>query len=359
MTQTTTRVVIGLAVLLGVAAVFVFNFLANAGQFRTLKPRFAGTCVSVPLEASAEDIRIDAERGIAYLSYLDRRAVSHGKPARGTVMLLDMNLPEPRPRAALTTQAADFRPQGMSLYVPAEGPRRLFVINRLRDGEHAVEIFEESVTGAFAPVETIRDPLLSHANAIAAIGPRQFYVANDSGASSAFERLREFAFRRGRSTVTHFDGEKMRVVASGLQSASGIAVSNHGLWVYVGEAAGNRLHIFDRDSATGELASRNWVQLEGAPDNVTIDADGTVWIAAHPKVLALLAHLRDPSKPSPTAIYRLRTSVVKKDDRLSIPYLDLGEGISAGSVAAVHAGRMLVGSSTQHKALLCRLPENL
>lgn len=352
-------VVIVLAAVLVAAAVVAFDFLQHNGLFKTLKPYFAGTCTTVSLAASAEDIHIDRDRGVAYLSYLDRRAVAQGKARRGTVALLDLNLADPRPRPALATEPAGFRPHGLSLYVPQQGPRRLFVISHPDRDTHAVEIFEESATGAFAPAETIRDPLLVSPNAIVAVGPREFYVANDSGASSRFERLQERLFRRGLSTVTHFDGERMRVVAEGLQSAGGIAVSNHGLWVYVSETNGNRLRIFDRDSATGALEPRNIVELGSAPDNLNIDTDGTLWIAAHPRLLALRRHLRDATKPAPTAVYRLRTSVVEKEDRVTIPYLDLGNGISAGSVAAVHDRRMLIGSLTEHKALLCELPENL
>lgn len=352
-------VVIVLAAVLVAAAVVAFDFLQHNGLFKTLKPYFAGTCTTVPLAASAEDIRIDHDRGVAYLSYLDRRAVAEGKARTGTVALLDLNVADPRPRPALATEPAGFRPHGLSLYVPEQGPRRLFVISHPDGGAHAVEIFEESATGAFAPVETIRDPLLVSPNAIVAVGPREFYVANDSGASNRFERLQERLFRRGLSTVTHFDAKRMRVVAEGLQSAGGIAVSNHGLWVYVSETDGNRLRIFDRDSATGALEPRNIVELGSAPDNLNIDTDGTLWIAAHPRLLALRRHRRDATKPAPTAVYRLRTSVVEKEDRVTIPYLDRGNGISAGSVVAVHDRRMLIGSLTEHKALLCELPENL
>ena len=120
-----------------------------------------------------------------------------------------------------------------------------------------------------------------------------------------------------------------------------------------------RLRIFDRDSGTGALEPRNIIALGSAPEDVTLDADGTVWIAAHPKLLALREHLRDPSEPSPTAVYRLRTSVIDKEDRVTIPFLDSGERFSAGSVAAVHDGRMLVGSLTERKILICELPEQL
>ncbi|MGH8286935.1 MAG: hypothetical protein ACRETT_14390, partial [Steroidobacteraceae bacterium] len=112
----TKPVVIVLAAVLVAAAVVAFDFLQHNGLFKTLKPYFAGTCTPVPLAASAEDIRIDHDRGIAYLSYLDRRAVAEGKARKGTVALLDLSVANPRPRPALATEPAGFRPHGLSLY---------------------------------------------------------------------------------------------------------------------------------------------------------------------------------------------------------------------------------------------------
>jgi arylesterase / paraoxonase len=344
------RASIALGVVAGVVGIFVFDHLMRAGSFSRLKTASIVRCSPLELSEPAQDIRVDLLRGIAYLS------VRNG---RGTVLLMDLNVEEPRPRAALASQPQAFRPRGLSLYAPADGPRRLFVVNEPAPGDYSVEIFEETETGAFAPVESLRDPLLVQPDSIAAVGPRQFYVANESGASPGIGQLFERLFRRGLSTIVFFDGEQMRVVADGLKGVTGLAISNHGLSVFVSEGLGKQLLVYDRDSATNELAPRNVIPLEGAPDNVSIDADGTLWFAAHPKLLALRAHLRDASARSPTLIYRLRRSVIEKEDRLSIPYLNLGEELSAGSTAAAHGDRMLIGAATSRKLLVCRLPANL
>jgi arylesterase / paraoxonase len=342
---------IAIAVVLIATAVLVFDYLQHGGLFKRLKPHVAGACRVLPLGAVAQDIEIDRARGIAFFTYARGR--------RGTIMLIDLDAPEPRPRAALSSEPQNFLPVSLSLYAPAGEPRRLFVLSAPDDTQRAIEIFEETATGSFAPLETIRDPRLAHANAIVAIGPRELYVAHDSGASNAFERLQERLFRRGLSAITYFDGDELRTVATGIKRANGIAVSNHGLWLYSGEADADRLRIFDRDSETGALEPRNIVPLGSAPEDVTLDEEGTVWIAAHPKLRTLREHLLNASEPSPTAIYRLRTSVIDREDRVTIPFLDTGERLSAGSVAAVHGRRMLVGSLTEPKMLICELPEQL
>lgn len=340
--------VIGLIVL-----ALVLELLRHGGQFRPLRPHFAGTCTTIPLDASAEDIQIDRERGIAYLSYLDRRQVAKNPDTTGTVMLLDLSSAEPRPRAALSVEPEYFRPHGMSLYVPPNGgPRRLFVISHPR-GKHEVVIFEQSITGAFSPMRTIRDPLLHHPNAVVAVGPDQFYVANDSGARNGFQRFLEIALRVGLSKLVYFDGEEMRVADSGLKSASGIAASPDFLRLYVSETTGNRVRIYKRDVIRGNVLSIETVPLRSAPDNINVDEHGTAWIAAHARLSALVRHFANPENPAPTQVFALRA---EGDPRLTEVFLDRGDRISAGSVAAVTGQRMLIGSITEKKVLSCSLP---
>jgi len=69
--------VIGVLVL-AVGAVSVW-LLARGGAFHDIRPHFAGSCQALPLTGSSEDIVVDRERGIAYLSLLNRRSVVAGK----------------------------------------------------------------------------------------------------------------------------------------------------------------------------------------------------------------------------------------------------------------------------------------
>jgi len=81
--------------------------LWRAGELRTLAPHFAGHCTVVPMAANATDIRVDPNRHVAYLSYLDTRGTLAGKHTHGTVMLLDLTAVEPHLRAALVADPAD------------------------------------------------------------------------------------------------------------------------------------------------------------------------------------------------------------------------------------------------------------
>src|SRR5262249_22129974 len=148
------------------------------GTLRGIHSHFDGTCRTLPTEAGTGDIAVDNARGVAYLAYLDRVPNADGKLPRGTVMLMDLNASEPRIRAALLSDPPDFRPGALSLYAAAEGAKRLFVVDA-GVALTAIQIFEQSASGAFALVKAIHDQRLLNPSSLAAVGPEQFYVTVD------------------------------------------------------------------------------------------------------------------------------------------------------------------------------------
>jgi len=115
----------------------------------------------VPLAASAEDIQIDRNRSIAYLSSLDRRALISGEDVRGDILQADLTTDPLRIETALESAPPLFRPHGMSLYRMGDGKLRLFVISHPEGKPHTVEIFEQAASGRFAHVDTVTDPSIA------------------------------------------------------------------------------------------------------------------------------------------------------------------------------------------------------
>lgn len=348
------RSLIAAGSLLVVVAAFTLEFLSFSGHFRDIVPRQPGECSTLPLPASAEDIQIDRNRSIAYLSALDRRALVGGTNVLGDVLQIDLAADPLRIDKALESPPPLFRPHGMSLYRMGDGKLRLFVISHPPEQPHTVEIFEQSPTGRFVHVETVRDPLLTSPNAIVAVGPRQFYVANDKGASNFIGRLRESVMRAGLSTLVFHDGASTdgastRVVAEGLKSAVGLGLSPDGLRLHAAETLGKRLAEYSRDPLTGDLTLLRHIDIDGSPDNVNVDVDGTLWIAVHARLLDLIRHFGDPQHHSPTTIVTYSNGVIRP------VYVEDGANISAGSVGAAFDGRLYVGSITEPELRVCRL----
>jgi arylesterase/paraoxonase len=340
------RLVLASGILLVLGALG-FEALRIAGVFRNVESRFPETCRAIAMAGSSEDIQVDRRRGVAYLSFLDRDS--------GTVLLLDLNLAEPAPRAAMSHDPPMFRPHGMSLLTPAEGPARLFVISHRPDGSHVVEIAEQQPGGAFVPTATIRDPAFVSPNAIAAVDAQRFYVVNDRPRSyGRWQQARDAFTRSGNATLVFHDGTAARVLVDDLAFPAGLALSADGTQLYVAEALGQALRIYSRDRANGALTLERRVKLDAAPDNLNVDADGRIWIAAHPRLSRFLAHVRDPAERAPTQVWRVDP---RQPDATPVLVLsDDGARISAGSVAATWRDQLLIGAVLDPKVMLCRLP---
>jgi arylesterase / paraoxonase len=356
MSRTVRRILAGLALLVIMLGVSTLFWLSRVGAFVRIAPHFAGTCEPLPLQASAEDVRVDRNGSIAYLSALDRRALREGKDVTGMILRVDLNTSPLRAVSALADAPADFRPGGMSLYTSPEGTQRLFVLSDPVGAAHAVEIFTRDAQGQFAHAETLHNPLLFSPRAIVAVGERQFYVANDSGARSRFERFAEIAFGRALSTVSYFDGTTMRVVDDAVALATGIAASSDGGRVYVSQGGARSVRVYSRDSATGDLTPIEDVSVYSTPENLDLAEDGGIWVAAYPNLLAAMKHLHDERVRAPTQILRIAADPLAPR-RLGEVYLNAGEEISAGSVAAVTGDGFLIGAPADPWLLSCRLSE--
>lgn len=156
------------------------------GAWTQPEPRYEGACRDLPVDGGVDDIQLNP-RGVAYLSTDE------------TVMLVDLNAAQPRPRAALAVEPADFRPHGIALF-----ENRLFAIDRHADGVSQILVFEPTVTGAFTPAgKPIRDASISAPDAVRATGPHQFYVANEAPTFW------------GDKTVVYYDGTTVSPVTDG------------------------------------------------------------------------------------------------------------------------------------------------
>ena len=110
--------------------------------------------------------------------------------------------------------------------------------------------------------------------------------------------------------------------------------------------------MFDRDIESGDLTLRDTVKLGTGADNIEIDADGSLWIGAHPKLLTFVKHAKDQSLPSPSQVLRIRVSP-EGDYKVDEIYLEDGTTLPGSSVAAVYGNKVLVGGVFAPRFLVC------
>jgi hypothetical protein len=215
-----TLVAAAVAVVVGLLAVYFVPFHLARGSS-------ASGCRTLSVAARVPSVAMDDERGVAYLAYLDVTKQSPGRVPRGTIMLMDLNAAEPRVRAALVTEPPDFQPGAIGLYTPTPGPRRLFVV----DHESAVQIFEQSASGAFERVKTVQDPQFANLAEIEPASAGTFYVLSRP----------QGWFGKWRASAMFYDGAKTAATTKAFRERSG---------VYVSDKTRMRLEVIERDDTT-------------------------------------------------------------------------------------------------------------
>jgi len=335
-------------VVVGLVGGVVLDLLHASGYFKTISPHFAGQCRPIGGMPGPEDITVNPDTGIAYISSTDRRARGAGRLTRGAIYALDLESPDPRPIELTGDFQPELQPHGLSLLRDPDGGASLFVVNH-PGADHTVEIFDVRER-KLAHRQTIRGDLLRSPNDVLAVGPRQFYVTNDHRHPAGWKRTASDFLRLADSDVVFFDGTGFRVVAEDIAYPNGITMSPDGRTVFVASTTERAILSYERNKATGTLSFRERFDVGTGVDNLEIGSDGAVWAGAHPQMLAFLKNARDPANLSPSQVLSLDPSTGAFQEQ----FLSLGDDLSTSSVAAVHGHWMLIGSVFEEHLLLCQ-----
>jgi len=345
---------------------YLTYILVISGTFKTIEPHFDGVCRTVAQVPGAEDITLHPNGEFALISSDDRRATSAGAPVPGGIYALDLLHPDAQPVNLTPRAPENFHPHGIGLYVDDGGAGTLFVVNHPRaslfndargDGNkgpaHTIEVYE-LVNERLTHLRQLSDPALVSPNDIVPIDHERFYVTNDHGSTSRLGHKLEDYGRLARGQVLYYDGQRFSKVLDGIRYANGINLSPDGKQVYVASPSDGDLYVFDRDETTGALTERFVQSLGTGIDNIEVEADGTLWLGAHPKLLSFVAYASQPGRIAPSEVLRLTPNGQGDFDVMQV-FLDDGTRISASSVAAHREGRLLIGSVMDPYFLDCRM----
>jgi len=337
-------------ILLGTLIVIVIICLAGGLYLyslvnRNIDEHFAGTCTDFAMNGSGEDVQIDRARGLAYVSLFDRLGTVKGEPVGpGDILRVDLTRTPPEATSALA-DGPELHPHGISLFIDGTGQRHLFVINHPEDrktGEEKIERYLEESPGVFRHKETFKSPLITRANDLVAVGERQFYVAQDVD-------------RRGGEKLTklvYFDGKDYSVVAEDIHSGGGINAKADYTTLYISETGSKEIRVVSRDPSDGSVTTIQTIPLGTSPDNIDVAEDGSLWVGAHSNVAALAMHFIMGAK-APSQV--LRIDLNGAEPLIEEMYLNAGQQISAGSGGTTYENKLLIGSITARKLLICEM----
>ncbi len=352
---------IALGIVILVGSFFYVRTMSRMGEFTTITAKYNGeSCTRVQAVPGPEDVVIDRERGVAYISAYDRRLAASDEPGaeavRGGIYVMDLNEPATqmtlRPITPLTPDG--FRPHGIALYKGEDGRRTLMAVNHPGNDEHSVEIFDLSDDDVLTHRATVSDPAIVSPNDVAAVSHDAFYVTNDHDEPGESGRMMAALFASQITTVVYWDGVEARVVADELALANGVAVSDDQSFVYVTETMGRTLRIYSRDPIDGSLSLSDQVFLGTGVDNIDVAADGSIWIGAHPKMATFVEHASDPASPSPSQVVVAEPLKGGGGDAWTV-YLDDGAALSGSSVGATYKDKLVIGAVFDPAVLVCDL----
>lgn len=354
-------VTIGILVI-GVVSYVGYMLVTRFDMFASINPHFAGQCVKLPGVMGAEDIAIDHQAGVAYVSASNRRPPSSGilssRSQDGIYRLkltndLDKNAKlEYLPLEGLK----DFHPHGIDLRRLADGSLVLFVVNHNKLGD-SVEILKVE-DDHLVRLESVRHALIISPNDVASVGPKNFYVTNDRARKhpdnpTTAEQILEYFLPQSPTTVVYWDGQTAMRAASDIALANGIAANADGSEIYVAESLGKSLLVYTRDE-TGVLRLKQKIYLGSSLDNISVGPDGVLLIAGHPSLFPVLLNQNKLGSHTPSQVIAVSPHV-SAPNNVSELYMNKGEEISLVTVAAPYGTNMFaMGTAYSDGVTICR-----
>lgn len=331
---------------------FTGSMLIDAGSFKVIENKFEGEVVRIYNSmAGPEDLDIDEENGLIFISSMDRRLVRNGKESPNDgIYLLHLDSSE-EPSKIPTTLKREFHPHGISFF-KKNGKSYLFAVNHTKDGDF-VEAFRFE-NQQLNHMDTFEDPMMCCPNDLVAVDVDKFYVSNDHGNEDGVGRILEDYLKIPSSYLLYYDGKEFTKAYEELNYANGVDVSNDGRKLYLTHTTGRELITFDRNPESGFLEVKNTLKLGTGVDNINVDGKGDIWVAAHPKLFNFVEHARNPSKKSPSQIIKI-TPHGQNAFGVDEIYTNNGEEMSGSSAVVSYNGEIFVGAVFEKKLLRAKL----
>ena len=337
------RMTLIMAVLAVVA--FTGRMLWVNGVFSSVPTGFLGSCKVLFGVPGVQDIEI--VHGTAFIAASSARGPSeadgiYALPLAGGKL------------AKLKGAPKDFHPRGISTFRSPDGSGVfLLAVNRRSTGRFSIDSFEVTdpkANPALVAQGTIGGGLLTDPQDVVAAGPSAFYVSNNNLKQSFARRLAGLGVIPG-SDILYFNGMLFRAVAQDLYGAHGLLLTpdDH---LLVASLTTRSLNAFSREPVTGNLTEGKSLTLDAAPEKISLDNRGEVWVAGH----ANLSHWRDfgadKTARASSQIFRVSLASGEPQEAQQV-YGNDGTQIAGASVGASLGKRLLIGSSLDEKLLDC------
>jgi arylesterase/paraoxonase len=336
----------GLIIMAGLALTFFIGRVMWAnGIFSSTPTGFLGACKVAAAVPGVEDI--ESANGVTFVSVAGAR----GPDGRDGIYVLG----EDGKLTRLAGAPKDFHPRGIGLFRSPDGSGIfLMAVNRRTSGRFSVDSFEVTnpkAAPALVAQGTVESGLLTDPQDVAAAGPGAFYVSNNGAKQNFVKALASWGVLPA-SEILYFNGMTFKPVVQDLYGSRGLVLAPDGNHLLVANLTARSLQSFSRDPFGGTLTEAGSLTLSAAPEKISLDAQGSLWVAGHANLLNWRAFAADPAKRAPSQVFRVNVlSGVPQEAAQA--YGNDGSEIAGAGIAASVGKTLLIGSSLDGKLLEC------
>ncbi|KAI9933630.1 hypothetical protein AWENTII_002300 [Aspergillus wentii] len=191
---------------------------------------------------------------------------------------------------------------------PAVGPTGELLDAKKVGANSTIEILElERGSTQLKHIKTIAsEAIISPNNLVVDDDGVGVYVTNDHNGKVGMFRELEMIFGNGNVAYCNSETGKCHIAAEkGFNCANGI--TKHEGLVYVANSAKGRVTVYQPEN--GQLHQVDQIDLRIPIDNFSVDADGTIFVAAFPDSLSLRKAFEEPYTTNvPSTIYKITKS---------------------------------------------------
>jgi len=329
--------------------VFVANIFISTGFFRTIENKFEGELVKKIAIPGAEDITISLTDGFAIISSTDRGNYPPLKEEVGGLYFMDLKSNDLNVKSLTTNINKSFAPHGISMF-KKDSTYRVVAVNHTSN-EHSIEVFKlerEKLT----LIKTLTDDSMVSPNDVVLLDENRFYFTNDHKYTEGIGRLIEDYAGYSASNIIYFDGENYNEVANGIAYANGINFDAKRNLLFVASPRKFLVKVYSAN-IDGSLIFIEDIDCGTGVDNIEFDAEGNLWIGAHPNLLKFTSYAQGKEEFSPSELIKIQYNG-KNDYTIEKIYVNDGSEMSASTVAATFGNLILTGNVMDDKFLILK-----
>lgn len=200
-------------------------------------------------------------------------------------------------------------------------------------------------------LKTYQGEHFKNANDVVLLDEEKFFISIDHGQGSKIKQRLEDYTHVGEGKLLLYDQGQIKTLREGFSFANGLAYDFDRGFLVLAEMLRQSLNVFHFEN--NELTNVNQIELKSSPDNLSLDEDGVLWVAAHPKLALLKLQSWGLPVGSPSQIYQVQ-GWGNKDVKVELMYSNKGLSYSSASVAVKFDNHYYIGSIYDKGYLKCK-----